>query len=103
MQVHGIFHKNINGSSRQVIIRSCRNGELLRLVAEPDNLYDPGAVKVCRTNGDQLGYLPAEHAFRIAQDLAGGARFRVTVDDVSEFDDNPGKFGCRVRLAVLAD
>lgn len=31
----------------------------MRLVREADNSYDPRAVKVVRTNGEQIGYLPA--------------------------------------------
>ena len=34
-QVHGIFHKNADGSSRQKIIRDCSEGEQLQLIPEP--------------------------------------------------------------------
>jgi hypothetical protein len=82
LQVHGIYHRNADGSSRQKIIRSCRPGDLLVLAPEPENKYDPDAIKVCRPDGAQLGY------------------FRVTADEVFAAD-RPGYVGCRIRLDVL--
>lgn len=34
----------------------------VRLVAEPDNAFDPHAVKVISDRGEMLGYLPADYA-----------------------------------------
>src|SRR6266700_2772416 len=65
LQVHGIYYRNSDGSIRQKVIRSCVPGEMLQLVAEPDNTHDPNAIKVCRMNGDQLGYLGAANAARM--------------------------------------
>ena len=57
-KVAGATHTNPHGTSRQRIIACVRENENLRLVREPDNHYDPRAVKVVRTNGEQIGYLP---------------------------------------------
>ena len=100
LQVHGIYHRNRDGSSRQQIIRNCHAGEVLRLVPEPDNPYDQDAIKVCRENGDQLGYLDAGNAMRITGELSIGWTFRVTVDEVFAADRR-GCFGCRIRIGVL--
>jgi len=54
-KVVGVTYDNPDGSSRQAIIARCRLGEQLILEAEPDNQHDPNAVKVLRTNGQQLG------------------------------------------------
>jgi hypothetical protein len=100
-QVHGIHHRNADGSSRQRIIRACRPGELVLLVAEPDNPVDPEALKVCRQNGEQLGYVAAEQAFRITSDMAKGWTFRATVEEIYSFADKPHSFGCKLRIGVL--
>jgi hypothetical protein len=98
-QVHGIKFKNTDGTSRQEIIKDCREGEELALVPEPDNPFDPGAVKVCRKNGEQLGYWPADG--RMANDLALGWTYRVTIDEIYPFEENHRKHGVKLRVEVL--
>ena len=41
------------------MIPRCSEGESLRLVRDPKNRYDKGAIKVMRLNGEQLGFIPA--------------------------------------------
>jgi hypothetical protein len=40
---------------------------------------------VCRTNGQQIGYLPTAGGWR-AHDLATGWAFRTTVDEIYPFE-----------------
>ena len=98
-QVHGINYKNDDGSSRQAIIGHCCEGEELLLVPEPTNRFDANAVKVCRKNGEQLGYWPADG--RMAHDLAIGWTYRVTIDEIYPFVENRKKHGVRLRVEVL--
>ncbi len=98
-QVHGITHKNQDKTSRQKIIDSCFEGEELFLIPEPDNRFDAGAVKICRRNGEQLGYWPG--GGRIAGDLAAGWTYRVTIDEIYPFSENRRKHGVRLRVEVL--
>jgi hypothetical protein len=97
-QVHGINHKNEDGSSRQEIIKQCHQGEELMLVPEPTNKYDPDAVKICRKNGEQLGYWEAG---RMGRDLAAGWTYRVTIDEIYRFKENRRKHGVRLCVEVL--
>jgi len=80
-QIHGINHKNADGSSRQKIIKDCYEAEEMVLVPEPDNPVDPDAVKICRKSGEQLGYWEGDG--RMAHDLAIGWTYRVTIDGYS--------------------
>jgi len=100
LQVHGIYHRNADGSSRQKIIRSCSPGDPLVLVPEPDNQYDPDAIKICRSDDAQLGYVPSERSSYLGNQLEIGWTFRVTVDEIFAAD-RPGCVGCRMRLEVL--
>ena len=45
---------------RQRMIPRCSEGEILRLVRDPTDRYDKGAIKVMRSNGEQLGFIPSE-------------------------------------------
>jgi hypothetical protein len=98
-QVHGVTFKNDDGSSRQRIIKECSVGEVIELVPEPDNRYDSDAVKVCRQNGDQLGYLPSGH--RMAEGGELNADYRVTIEEIYPFEEKPRSRGCKLRIAVL--
>jgi len=98
-QIHGITHRNGDGSSRQKIIADCYDGEELVLVPEPSNQYDPGAVKICRKNGDQLGYWPSDA--QIADQVRNGWTFRVTIDEIYPFEENRKKHGVKMRVDVL--
>ena len=99
-QVFGINLKNPDGKSRQDVINCCQKAEELVLLPEPDNHHNPGAVKVCRRNGEQLGYLSADSG-RMAHDLERGWTFRTTVDDIYPFEEDSRKHGVRLRLEAL--
>ena len=93
LQVHGI-------TKRQGVLRKCVVGEEVGLIPEPDNRYDPSAIKVCRLNGEQLGYIPADHSAKMSAELTSGWCFRVTIDEIYAFAERSGS-GCRLRFGVL--
>lgn len=99
-QVHGVYYRNDDGSSRQSIIRNCHRGDELRLVPEPENPHGSNATKVCRLNGEQLGYLSSEFAARYVNETAMGWTYRVTVEDVFA-TNRAGSYGCKIRFEVL--
>ncbi|MES2173845.1 MAG: HIRAN domain-containing protein [Pseudomonadota bacterium] len=68
----GESKKNIDGSSRQTIIKRCHEGQRVRLVAEPDNPYDGAAIFVCTERGEGLGYISRDHNEWIGKKLAKG-------------------------------
>jgi HIRAN domain len=43
-------------------ISHCLEGDPVRLVPEPDNAFDPKAIKVMSGCGEMLGYVPADYA-----------------------------------------
>lgn len=64
-------------------------GDLLRLVAEPDNPHDANAVAVWR--GDlMLGYMPRAANEFIARLLASGARIEAEVSRIYEWRSGDG-------------
>jgi len=103
-QVHGITHRNSDGSSRQKIISDCYEGEVLQLIPEPDNRHDDYAIKVCRKNGEQLGYWQGGDS-RMVEDLNNGKKFHVTIDEIYDFEEDEGKpkprLGVRLRVDVM--
>lgn len=57
LRLAGVKHSNADGVKRQSIIKRCTVGEELRLVPEPDNPFDSSAIRVCRLNGETIGYI----------------------------------------------
>ena len=55
--IKGVTYKNPEGSSRQTILRSCKKGDIVTLIRDPNNPYDGNAVKVCVTSEEKSGFL----------------------------------------------
>jgi HIRAN domain-containing protein len=55
-------------SFRQRAVARVCEGERLLLEPEPTNRRDKNAIKVCRIDGEHIGYLPREVAERVAPD-----------------------------------
>jgi hypothetical protein len=82
-KIVGVTHKNADGSDRQRIIKKCGLFERLTLDHEESNPHDPNAVRVCRPNGQQLGYLSADLAPEIVSKSKKGYRFGVFIKDIT--------------------
>jgi single-stranded-DNA-specific exonuclease len=75
------FHTKVVGvtfEGRQAVLPHVRPGERLHLVRDPRNPRDPHAIKVVRESGDQLGFLRASLAARLAPSIDAGARYLAT-------------------------
>jgi hypothetical protein len=86
-KVAGVAHLNRDGSSRQRNVSDCRTGDRVHLQREPDNSFDRNAVVVSRSNGGQLGYLPATVASEIAPQMDRGISFEGRVERISSWED----------------
>ena len=73
-KVAGVTFTNPDGTSRQSIIHQCAIGERLLLVRERDNPTDSSAVRVCRSNGETIGYL-GRHVASSGMGMTGVAEF----------------------------
>jgi HIRAN domain len=103
-KVHGVSYKNDDGSSRQKIISRCKVGEELDIIPEPTNRHDPGAMKVCRKNGEQLGYWHAggrmPSAITPNAPNPQGTSWRVTIKNIYPVIAEPGMKGVNVRVEI---
>lgn len=95
-KVVGVSHKNTDGTRRQKLVSQCEAGEMLKLVREPDNPHDPNAIAVYSASG-QLGYLSAEVAEELAEQMDAGAELGAEVQEVTGGVDGL-KFGVNIKL-----
>lgn len=78
-KVVGVSKDNADGSSRQAIIRQeVAEDDKLQLKAEPNNPFDPNAVKVLSKNGNQIGYLNKEMAETILPAINNQTEIHIT-------------------------
>jgi single-stranded-DNA-specific exonuclease len=75
------FHTKVVGvtfEGRQALLPTVRAGDRLVLARDPGNPVDPHAIKVCLTDGRQLGFLRADLAARLAPTIDAGTRYVAT-------------------------
>lgn len=105
VNIAGVTKRNHDGSDRQILIRECSTGEQLSLFPEPDNPYDENAIRVCRRNGAQLGYIP-ENTARImserarARDTAIPDRYKAFIQNVHGGTPDKPSLGITVRIVA---
>ena len=91
----------VSFEGRQRIVARCTVGERLVLVRDPSDLYDKGAIKVLRSNGEQLGFIP-EHVSRggdpsgLAFQMDRGDRFQCQIKDLTGGDGY--KLGVNIEI-----
>lgn len=73
---HGL---NPDGSDRQTLITSCRRGDLLSLVCEPDDGKASNTVQVRNADNQLLGYLEPWKASFIAPEMNSGRVWKAIV------------------------
>lgn len=97
-KVAGVTRKNTDGTDRQKILKNCKRGEQLRLIHEPIP-QDKNAVKVCRENGEQIGWLNSILAAEIAPRLDKGSKVDAEISEITGGGFFSGKdYGCNIKL-----
>jgi len=97
-KVVGVTHKNSDGTDRQKILKDCKAGEQLALIHEPVK-QDQNAVKVCRQNGEQIGWLNQILAAETAPRLDRGSRVDAEIVELTGGGFLSGKVrGCNIRI-----
>lgn len=99
-KVVGVEKQNPDGSNRQRILKRCRAGEELSLVRDPHNEYDENAIKVCREDGQQLGFIGRDIAWDFATGLDQGlCKIKAKIADLTGGGFLSGKSrGCNIEI-----
>ena len=99
------FHTKIVGvtfEGRQRFVVRLRRGEQLKLVRQPNNPYDPNAIAVFDSQGNQLGYIRRELAAEMAYKMDRGIQYTAEVTEVTGGD--PGmSFGANILITRHSD
>lgn len=104
------FFTNVAGvtfEGRQRIIARCSVGEKLILIRDPNNRFDKGAIKVMRSNGEQLGFIPAhvsrgDHSSGLAFQMDHGSEYQCRISDITGGADGRS-FGVNIEITEGQD
>jgi hypothetical protein len=82
-KIAGVSHEG-----RQQIIARCSVGESLVLVRDPQNEFDAGAIKILRSNGEQLGFITsdvsrADDPSGLAYGMDHGSKYECKIKDIT--------------------
>lgn len=95
-KVVGVTNKNYDNKNHQDILKECKEDEQLMLVKEIDNRFSRYAIKVCRLNGDQLGYLEDKLSQKIYfRDMSTAS---VYIDEIIGGTENKPNLGCLIEI-----
>ena len=87
--VVGIRRKNPDGSRRQDIICTLREGDPIQLYRDPNNAKDPNAIEVHSKKG-QIGFIKAFRAEELAPQMDKGYPTECTVKKLLPSRDKEG-------------
>jgi hypothetical protein len=82
-KIVGTSHSNDDGSSRQSYIAECIQFEKLNILHDEDNQFSKKAIKVCRENGTQLGFLNQRLATEIFGKSKKGYQYAVFATEIT--------------------
>ncbi|AOR77197.1 HIRAN domain-containing protein [Novosphingobium resinovorum] len=86
------FPNKGRGPTRQFEIAMCDPGDPVELRPEPKNPADERAIAVYSERGVQMGYLRAEHAYRMGKHMAAGHTITAIFQEAT-------KYGAAIRVA----
>jgi len=99
-KIVGVTHANTDGSDRQDIIARCHPFETLDLAREEENPVDGNAIAVRRSDGDQLGYLPAELAADVVERIQRGYRYAAYLTEITGGQHDKPTLGANLLILV---
>lgn len=97
-KVVGVTFGNDDGSSRQAIIKSCKEGEKITLKPVPTAEY-PDAIGVFNKRGKQLGHVNAELASEIKYKYINNP-MSITVNNITGGGDK--NYGCNLHIIIYS-
>ena len=97
-KVSVVIYKNDDGTSRQEILSRCRKNDDIKLVRDKGNPHskNDNAVKVCRANGEQIGFIAEQYADNVSR--AFDEEHRRPLAIISDIYKREGTYGCSLKI-----
>lgn len=101
INVVGIWYPNSDGSCRMTYIMNWTKEDKLKLIREPNNIYDQYAIKIIYGDNKQIGYIPREKSKLISDYLDAGYNCEIKNLSILRDDFDYG-LHCGITLIVTA-
>lgn len=88
---------------RQEVIRDVSDGEIVSLVREPENQFDPNAVRIERRNGQQIGFLKADLSKYLAPIIDSGVSYDCVVTMITGKGDGEKNLGANLSITRVVE
>jgi len=100
-KIAGVTKKNSDGERRQTIIKQLDAAERVALIREPDNRYDPNAIRVESDLG-QIGYIPAVTALNnLASEMDRGCEVTAIISEITGGEQGKPTRGVNLEITVV--
>lgn len=95
--IAGAQYENEDGTDRQTYIKKCGVGEELLLVKSPSK-YDETGIKIYRTNGECIGWVPAKYSYEFTSDMERGISIKAFFHSKIKPNNNYNYYGGKVTI-----
>jgi hypothetical protein len=100
-KVAGVTKKNSDGERRQSIIKELSAGDRVNLIREPDNRYDPNAIRVDSSFG-HIGYIPADTAANnLASQMDRGHKVYAVISEITGGEQGKPTRGVNLEIKIV--
>jgi hypothetical protein len=101
-KIAGVTFDNDDGSSRQEVIKDCKEGDRLNLIPTPSEYDDRGIKVVNRRTQDTLGWLKKEVAHDIWEwTVEQENDYYAQISEITGTDDPNKTLGCNIYLKKI--
>jgi hypothetical protein len=99
-RVVGVSFPNSDGTSRQKIIKKLLEGEKIFLKREPENEYDPNAIKVLTEDKKQIGYIQKELARLLAPRFDRKEKYKSEIMSIACVENEKGIDNYGIQIII---
>ena len=97
-KVVGVTYDNPDGKNRQDIIKGLTTRSNIALERDYANLYDPNAIRVVDSEGNQLGFLGRDISANLAPRMDKGEVITASISALT----GGGDYTCGVNILINA-
>lgn len=98
-KIVGVTFNNENGENRQEIIKTLKNKQQLKIIAEPTNPYDKNCQKVMTEDNRQIGNIKRDLAYDINKGRQKGQNYKAEIIAITGGEEEKN-YGVNIMIII---